>query len=647
MSNICRYFSQDGKCPFGETCNFLHQSLIPQHVEQSNPGTHRPRPCKYIALHGYCRNRDKGCEFSHDISPGNLPGPYEQHEEYHSVPDIYLKSQDNSPQNPFVNRTSRAFPPNPPWTPDYSQGFGYDSYSEAIPQNYPSADTYRAPHQEPYAYHSMNYQSPLTHAQRSISEPSRVSGWEHSTIASDRVAVTQGGTTYFYAADIAMEPTVSPYMPVIPPHPKNGRRSVSSYFISEDLRQQFLKRSRSSLAQLDETMSKMLPALVGRYHGLYPLDNPNQEKTSDIFGFYTWLYKAISGVDHLPYVLWRIEAHRLSNEIPLGSILEFWRSISHPNIVALREIFSTNEFGDNSSIFVYDYFPDAVTLEQEYLHNHSGYLSEDMLWSFIIQLISALQTIHSVNLACRMIFASKIIITGKNRLRISGVGILDVLQPDLTRNNNQKLELQRQDLLDLGVLILSLSCKFPVMDNFQEAIEQFSQRFSPELVLLIRNLCTGEISSVAQFFEYPEFTPHILQDSVYLHDLTDYWEKELRKELEAGRLFRLCAKLGIIADRPEFGMNTRRGEQGERYFLKLFRDHVFHRNNEDGTPIVDLAHTIDSLIKLDVGSPEPVLLTFAGRSEKTLTVLSYEELKRSVDNYYQELHNKPTQPQYY
>jgi PAB-dependent poly(A)-specific ribonuclease subunit 3 len=103
----------------------------------------------------------------------------------------------------------------------------------------------------------------------------------------------------------------------------------------------------------------MYPSVVGRYHGLYPLDNPSQEKTTDLFGFYTWIFKAISGVDHLPYALWRLEGHRLTNEISHAT-LEFWRSIYHPNITSLREILATNEFGDSCK-------PQFTNLEIPYL----------------------------------------------------------------------------------------------------------------------------------------------------------------------------------------------------------------------------------------------------------------------------------------
>ncbi len=71
-------------------------------------------------------------------------------------------------------------------------------------------------------------------------------------------------------------------------------------------------------------------------------------------------------------------------------------------------------------------------------------LSEDVLWSYICQvqlpcsllgwgsrlaptqLASALRAIHAEGLACRCLYPSKILVTGKNRIRINGVGVADV-----------------------------------------------------------------------------------------------------------------------------------------------------------------------------------------------------------------------------
>ena len=43
------------------------------------------------------------------------------------------------------------------------------------------------------------------------------------------------------------------------------------------------------------------------------------------------------------------------------------------------------------------------------------YFVENVLWSFVSQLLSALRAIHTSGRACRIIHPSKIIITGKNR----------------------------------------------------------------------------------------------------------------------------------------------------------------------------------------------------------------------------------------
>ena len=54
-------------------------------------------------------------------------------------------------------------------------------------------------------------------------------------------------------------------------------------------------------------------------------------------------------------------------------------------------------------------------------------------------------------------------------------------------------------------------------------------------------------------------------------------------------------------------------ETGDRYMLKLFRDHIFHQVTEDGRPFLDMAHIIHCLNKLDAGTHEKVKLLFLGR----------------------------------
>ena len=39
-------------------------------------------------------------------------------------------------------------------------------------------------------------------------------------------------------------------------------------------------------------------------------------------------------------------------------------------------------------------------------------------------------------------------------------------------------------------------------------------------------------------------------------------------------------------------------ETGNRYMLKLFRDHLFHQVDEHGLPWVDMAHIVQSLNKV-------------------------------------------------
>ena len=80
------------------------------------------------------------------------------------------------------------------------------------------------------------------------------------------------------------------------------------------------------------------------YHSLYPLDL-HKEKSTKVFGYATWVYKAVSSVDGKTYVLRRVEGYRVINENSLAT-LEAWKRIRHASIVNVREAFTTRAFGD-------------------------------------------------------------------------------------------------------------------------------------------------------------------------------------------------------------------------------------------------------------------------------------------------------------
>lgn len=47
-----------------------------------------------------------------------------------------------------------------------------------------------------------------------------------------------------------------------------------------------------------------------------------------------------------------------------------------------------------------------------------------------------------------------------------------------------------------------------------------------------------------------------------------------------------------------FDRDPRWSETGDRYIIKLFRDHVFHSVDESGNPVVNLSHVLTNLNKV-------------------------------------------------
>lgn len=145
----------------------------------------------------------------------------------------------------------------------------------------------------------------------------------------------------------------------------------------------------------------------------------------------------------------------------------------------------------------------------------------------------------------------------------------------------------------------------------------------------------------------------VLTFDASLHE-TDALSSNFARELENARLVRLMTKLNIVLERPETNTAISTGnpnqappshslnlassawsETGERYYLKLFRDYVFHQTDAEGRPLLDMGHILGCLNKLDAGHDEKVMLV--SRDEQNCFVVSYRELKRGVDSAWTEL----------
>ena len=72
-----------------------------------------------------------------------------------------------------------------------------------------------------------------------------------------------------------------------------------------------------------------------------------------------------------------------------------------------------------------------------------GLLPEQSVWDFVIQLSSILRAIHSANLACRILTPSRILVDHKSRLRLSGIGIFDVIDAENNLNSISQFQVKR------------------------------------------------------------------------------------------------------------------------------------------------------------------------------------------------------------
>jgi PAB-dependent poly(A)-specific ribonuclease subunit 3 len=409
------------------------------------------------------------------------------------------------------------------------------------------------------------------------------------------------------------------------------------FFMSEDLRKDLIGRQFATTILFDDP-ALGIPAQVDNYHSLYPLETPSLEPGS-VFGFSSILYKGINVGDGLPYAMRRMVNVKLT-DVAAMDVVERWKKIQHPNVIAIKEVFTTKDFGDNSAVFTHDFHPLAQTLHTRHLTGRTSFVQESLLWSYIIQMTAALRAIHNQGLACRVIHASKVVVTGRSRIMLGSTSVFEILQYAEDQNTREAINhFQQKDLVELGKLILNLACN-TLTEMFREAMlhsmQHVASNYSTDLARLIQYLigpAPGYKKTLNDLMPMigARFYTELETQSGYMNLL----ESELSKEVQNGRLMRLITKLEFVIDRPEHKGDPRFGETGDRFLLKLMRDYVFHQTAENGEPWLDLAHVVQCLNNLDYGSPSKVCLVTP--DEKNIMIVSYFDMKECLDKAYAEL----------
>jgi PAB-dependent poly(A)-specific ribonuclease subunit 3 len=393
-----------------------------------------------------------------------------------------------------------------------------------------------------------------------------------------------------------------------------------------------------------------------------------QHKNQSLFGYASWIYKAVSSKDGNTYALRRLENFRLTNENAIRSV-QPWKRVLSGSMVTIHDAFTTRAFGDSSLILVTDYHPCSKSLAEEHFkttpmpsrfHGRPAaatHIPEQTLWGYLVQIASALKAIHGLGLAARLITPSKVLLTSKNRIRLNACAVMDVVQHE---NGRSISDIQADDLVQLGRLILCLANNSPTAHlNMQKSMDYLTRSYTVRLKECVQWLInpqaapgtpTSPTGGPSTQKDIDSFLAGISDQFAAVFDSTlhaeDALTSTLGRELESSRLVRLLIKLNFINERPELDGSlpvptggtsaaSSWAETGERYYLKLFRDFVFHQVNANGHPVTDLAHVLDCLNKLDAGSDEKIQLV--SRDDQNVLIATYRELKRGVESAFQDL----------
>lgn len=638
----------------------------PNDARRAGPIASSPRPktkdsnstlCRNLTIYGYCRYEGKGCSFNHDPHSQKPPG-------LNGVNSLgrgkfNVDSPSFTPSTPPKNAMTPKIADAAPFTPQSTVAGAITPPIQ--PQFHDATNSYMvSQHLDPQMSYNQNSQQGFdslglgdsaytpTKSRHSTNNlktgASNMNPYEYSSVASQVNPYAQGQVDLFYQPAQPAYTAPLSYLHYAPtaPYPQKllpFQKNIHSFFLSDNVREELQRKGEATLQTLPNISGSLLPASINEYHSLVPLDMTNQKSTQS-FGYPSWVYKAFSTEDANTYALRRVEGFRLSNENDIR-IIQRWKKVTCANIVTIHNAWTTTKFGDSSIVFVYDYHPLSKTLAEAHfgpspIFSGSRHVPENVLWSYIVQLASALKTIHNTGLAARVIDLSKVLLTSKMRIRINCCGVTDVLRPDPSHSLQEH---QAEDFIKLGRMMLAIACNNPMAaQSYPASLEYIAKQYSSNLRDQIYLLSSGQIKNIDDFAK--NIASHSLQNLNSALHYEDILESELTRELENGRIVRLLCKFGFINERPEFDHDPRWSETGDRYYIKLFRDYVFHSVDENGNPVVDIAHVLKCLNKLDAGVEEKVMLV--SRDTLNCFVLSYKDLKRNIENTFQELskHNR-------
>ncbi|XMA08948.1 hypothetical protein WAI453_001739 [Rhynchosporium graminicola] len=604
--------------------------------------------CRNVTIYGHCRWEDSGCVFSHDPNKSmmtqadskkslNVESPAFTPSVLPVVGKNSTISSHAANAAPFTPRFGGTTTPNPSSDAEPAT-FNPAAIKEFTPQNYdlshsllangatPDAQTTY----DPFSMQTMNQAMPTTPYNPYL---------EENNVQTNPAGYFQNQTAFASPAQPLQYHLYAP----IGAHRQDllaYQRHAHDFFMPNDLREDLQKKSEAARQIMPNSQ---LP-IVEHYHTLVPLDT-SHHRSATVFGFPSWVYKAVSSKNGLTYVLRRIEGFRLSNANAVQAAKN-WKRVDSASVVSVIDAFTTRAFGDSSLIFVYNYYPLSKTIVEAHFTNTNRYgnriaiavVSEQILWGYVVQIANAIKSIHAANLAVRCMDPSKVLVTDKNRIRLNACSILDVVQFEADR---PIAELQQEDFILFGKLILAIatnnlnlaSTNTSLKGSLESLKRNYSVEFRDTVEWLLIPAAAPEAKDLSEFIR--GISGQIMtsyDNSLHANDTST---STLSSELENGRLFRLIAKLGTINERPEYEGDLKWSEVGERYILKLFRDYVFHQVNAEGKPVVDLGHVLECMNKLDAGSGEKIKLV--SRDDQDCMIVTYKELKKQIDGAFGEL----------
>lgn len=151
-------------------------------------------------------------------------------------------------------------------------------------------------------------------------------------------------------------------------------------------------------------------------------------------GTYSTVYRVVRRSDNETYAFKRVQLLNLKEKEKANALTEvrLLASLNHPNVVGYKEAFFDEPSSSLCIVMEFANDGDLLSKVNQHKKNRTRFPEQD-IWSFLIQAVHGLNSLHQLHIVHRDIKSANLFLTSQGQLKIGDLNVSVVTKEGLAR----------------------------------------------------------------------------------------------------------------------------------------------------------------------------------------------------------------------